>query len=168
MKRLLALAIVISAAPANADITHKIQSSIQLSVDGAASAATRVPTVYAVSGSGASTSDGTTSGALGGFGTITNGVPAVTSITATQATSGAAFSFSTSYIEGDSTSATGSTVTSGVVGSLPLFGETTTSSGGVAGSLAGTIGSDHAITGTAGGAGTSFTGQMITEISVGN
>jgi len=168
MKRLLALALVISAAPAQADITHKIQSSIQLSVDGAASAATRVPTVYSVSGTGASTTDGTNSGALGGFGTVTNGVPSITTISATQATDGAAFSFSTSYIEGDSTSTTSTTVTSGVVGSLPLLGETTTTSGGVAGSLAGTITSGHGITGTAGGAGTSFTGQVVTEITVGN
>jgi len=168
MKRLLALALVISAAPAQADITHKIQSSIQLSVDGAASAATRVPTVYSVSGTGASTTDGTNSGALGGFGTVTNGVPSITTISATQATDGAAFSFSTSYIEGDSTSTTSTTVTSGVVGSLPLLGETTTTSGGVAGSLAGTITSGHGITGTAGGAGTSFTGQVVTEITIGN
>ena len=57
-------------------------------------------------------------------------------------------------------------MTSGVTGSLPLFGSTTTTSGGVAGSLAGTIGSNHALTLTAGGAGTSATGQMVTEITI--
>jgi hypothetical protein len=166
MKKFLAFAVVLASAPAQADISHKIQSSVQLTVDGAASAATRVPTVYSVTGSGASTTDGTTTGALGGFGAVTNGVPAVTTISATQATSGSAFSFSSSYIEGDSTSATGSTVTSGVVGSLPLFGDTTTTSGGVAGSLAGTIDSQHAVTITAGGAGTTATGQMVTELTI--
>jgi len=166
MKKFLALAVVLASAPAQADISHKIQSSVQLTVDGAASAATRVPTVYSVTGSGASTTDGTTTGALGGFGAVTNGVPTVTTISATQATSGDAFSFSTSYIEGDSTSATGSTVTSGVVGSLPLFGDTTTTSGGVAGSLAGTIDSQHGVTITAGGAGTTATGQMVTELTI--
>ena len=166
MKKLLAFAVVLAAAPAQADISHKIQSSVQLTVDGAASAATRVPTVYAVSGSGASTTDGTNSGALGGFGSVTNGVPAITTITATQASSGDAFSFSTSYIEGDSTSTTGTTVTSGVVGSLPVFGNTTTSSGGVAGSLGGTLDSAHTMTVTAGGAGTSATGQMVTELTI--
>ena len=165
MKRLLALAVVISAAPAHADISHKIQSSIQLQVDGAASAATRVPTVYTVSGSGVTTSDGTNTGALGGFGTVTNGIPAVTQVTASQATSGSAFSFSASYIEGDSPSS-GTTVSSGVVTSLPSYGTVTTSSGGVAGSLAGTISSAHAVTGTAGGAGTSFVGQQVTEITI--
>jgi hypothetical protein len=57
-------------------------------------------------------------------------------------------------------------VTSGVTGSLPLFGNTTTTSGGVAGSLAGTIDSAHGLTVTAGGAGTSATGQMVTEIRI--
>ena len=166
MRRLLPLVVLLAASPAHADIVHKIQSSVQLTVDAAASAATRVPTVYSVSGSGASTSDGTTTGALGGFGAVSNGVPAVTTVTATQATSGDAFSFSTSYIEGDSTSTTSTTVTSGVVGSLPLFGDTTTTAGGVAGSLAGTIDSAHGMTVTAGGAGTSATGQMVTEIRI--
>ncbi len=37
--------------PAHADITHKIQSSVQLTVDGAGSIANRVPSSLAVSGS---------------------------------------------------------------------------------------------------------------------
>jgi hypothetical protein len=134
MKRALFVAVtLLAAAPAQADITHKIQSSIQLNVDAAASAATRIGTSYSVSGSGVSTTDGTTSGAIGGLGSVTNGIPSITTVTATQATDGAAFSFSQSYLEGDSTSSTSTTVTNGVVGSLPLFGSTTTSSGGVAG-----------------------------------
>ena len=166
MKALLLIAVALLAAPAKADITHKIQSSVQLTVDAAASAATRIGTTYAISGSGASTTDGATPGAIGGLGAVTNGIPAVSTITATQATNGSAFSFSQSYLEGDSTSTTSTTVTSGVTGSLPLFGSTTTTSGGVAGSLAGTIGSDHALTITAGGAGTSAIGQMVTEITI--
>jgi len=167
MKRALFVAVTLfAAAPAHADITHKIQSSIQLTVDAAASAATRIGTSYSVQGNNVSTTDGTTSGVVGGLGTVTNGVPSVTTITASQATSGDSFSFSQSYLEGDSTSTTSTTVTSGVVGSLPLFGSTTTTAGGVAGGLAGTIGSNHDLTVTAGGAGTSATGQMVTEISI--
>jgi len=166
MKALFLLAFVLLAAPAKADITHKIQSSVQLTVDSAASAATRIGSSYSVSGSGVSTTDGTNTGAIGGFGTVTNGIPSVTTITASQATSGNAFSFSQSYLEGDSTSTTSTTVTSGVTGSLPLFGSTTTTSGGVAGSLAGTIDNKHSLTVTAGGAGTSATGQMVTEITI--
>ena len=166
MKALFLLAFVLLAAPAKADITHKIQSSVQLTVDSAASAATRIGSSYSVSGSGVSTTDGTNTGAIGGFGTVTNGIPSVTTITGSQATSGNAFSFSQSYLEGDSTSTTSTTVTSGVTGSLPLFGSTTTTSGGVAGNLAGTVSSQHALTVTAGGAGTSATGQMVTEITI--
>jgi hypothetical protein len=53
-------------------------------------------------------------------------------------TAGQAFSFSESFTLGDAVPS-GTTVTSGVVGSLPSFGSVTTSSGGVAGSLAGTL-----------------------------
>ena len=166
MKALLLIAVALLAAPAKADITHKIQSSIQLTVDAAASAATRIGTSYSVSGSGVSTTDGTTSGAIGGLGSVTNGIPSITTVTATQATDGAAFSFSQSYLEGDSTSSTSTTVTSGVVGSLPLFGSTTTSSGGVAGSAAASLDSKHSFSLTAGGAGTQVTGQMVTELTI--
>ncbi len=166
MRKLLPLAFLLAASPAQAEITHRIQSSVQLTVDSAASAATRLGSSYSVSGSGVSTTDGTNSGAIGGFGTVTNGIPSVTTITGSQATSGNAFSFSQSYLEGDSTSTTSTTVTSGVTGSLPLFGSTTTTSGGVAGSLAGTIDNKHSLTVTAGGAGTSATGQMVTEIKI--
>ena len=67
MKRLLALAAASSllAAPAQADIIHRISSSVQLSVDAAASNATRVPSVYSVSGTNLTTTDGTTSGNIG-------------------------------------------------------------------------------------------------------
>ena len=57
-------------------------------------------------------------------------------------------------------------VSSGVVTSLPMLGNTTTTSGGVAGSLAGTIASDGAMTITAGGAGTTATGQVVLSIEV--
>ena len=79
MKALFLLAFVLLAAPAKADITHKIQSSVQLTVDSAASAATRIGTSFTTSGSGVSTTDGTTAGVVGGLGTVTNGIPSVTS-----------------------------------------------------------------------------------------
>jgi stage V sporulation protein SpoVS len=47
-----------------------------------------------------------------------------------------------------------------------MLGNTTTTSGGVAGSLAGTIASDGAMTITAGGAGTTATGQVVLSIEV--
>ena len=51
MKRLaLVFGLSVLAAPVQADMTHKIQSSIQLTVDGAGSVATRIPSSMAVSG----------------------------------------------------------------------------------------------------------------------
>ena len=47
-----------------------------------------------------------------------------------------------------------------------MLGSTTTSSGGLAGSLAGTIATDGAMTITAGGAGTTATGQHVSEVTV--
>ena len=161
MKRaILIVGLMMSGAPAQADIIHKIQSSVQLSVDGAGSVASRIPSTYAVSGSNI------TLDTAGGLGTHTAGsavgyTPATYSVT----TAGDAFSYSESFIEGDATpSAT--TVTSGVVGSLPMLGSTTTTSGGVAGNLAGSIATDGAISITAGGAGTSAIGQVIQELTV--
>jgi hypothetical protein len=161
MKRLaFVLGVTLLGLPAQADITHKIQSSIQLSVDGAGSVATRIPSTYAVSGSNI------TLDTAGGLGSLTTGsavgyTPAAYSVT----TAGDAFSYSESFIEGDATP-TNTTVTSGVVGSLPMLGSTTTTSGGVAGNLAGSIATDGALTITAGGAGTSAIGQVIQELTV--
>ena len=61
------------ASPAQADIIHRISSSVQLSVDSAASNATRIPSVYSVSGSNVDVTDGTTSGNLGGLADFTAG-----------------------------------------------------------------------------------------------
>jgi hypothetical protein len=104
MIRYVPLVLFALATPASAQLVHKIQSSVQLSVDAAAAQTTRLGSSYSVSGTGVSTTDGTTAGVVGGFGSLTNGVPAITNITASQATSGAAFSFSQSITEGDSTS----------------------------------------------------------------
>jgi len=161
MKRLaFVLGVTLLGLPAQADITHRIQSSVQLSVDGAGSVAAKIPSTYAVSGSNI------TLDTAGGLGALTAGsavgyTPAAYSVT----NASDAFSFTESYVEGDDTpSAT--TVTSGVVGSLPMLGSTTTTSGGVAGNLAGTIDSGGSLSITAGGAGTSAIGQVIQELTI--
>ena len=147
-------------APARADITHKIQSSVQLQVDGAASQASRIGSTLAVSGSNITLDIAPVLGTLSA-GDAVGYTPGEYSIT----TAGDAFSYSESFIEGDATpSAT--TVSSGVVTSLPMLGNTTTTSGGVAGSLAGTIASDGAMTITAGGAGTTATGQVVLSLEI--
>jgi len=162
MKRLLLAFSLFFVSPVFAgEITHKIVDSVQLTVDGAASAATRIGSSYSVSGSNISATT---------FGGLT--APASTSAAATQIqgaydvnTAGQAFSFSESFTAGDAVSS-GTTVTSGVVGSLPAFGSVTTSSGGVAGSLAGSLSGTGVPTVTAGGAGTQAVGQRSIELSV--
>jgi len=160
-KLLFAAAILIGAAgPAQADLTHRIQSSVSLTVDAAASAASRIGSSYSVSG------NNITLDTAGGLGTLTSGsAVGYTAADYSITTVGDAFSFSESFTEGDNVPSATS-VTSGVVGSLPMLGDTTTTAGGVAGTLAGTISSDHAISLTAGGAGTSAVGQMVTEIKL--
>ena len=161
MKRtLLVLGITLAAAsPAKADLTHRISSSIQLDVGGASSRAIRIGNSYNVSGSGVNTTDGTTSGAIGGLGAATNGVGALTPVTASQATDGNSFSFANSYTVADTISTTAPTV-----GEVPAFGDVTSTAAGTAGSLAGTIDTAGAITLTAGGANTSAIGQVISEL----
>ena len=155
MLRIFAL-IFLFAGAARADITHKLQSSVQLTVDGAASQATRIGSTYSVK-SGSS---------FGGLGALSSGTAVgYTPMGAEITTAGDAFTFSESFIEGDDVTS-GTTVTSGVVPSLPMLGSTTTSSGGLAGSLAGTIATDGAMTITAGGAGTTATGQHVSEVTV--
>ena len=65
-------------------IVSKMSSSVQLNVDAAQTTATRIGNSYSVSGSGVNTTDGTTAGAVGGIGALTNGVGAMPSISATQ------------------------------------------------------------------------------------
>lgn len=160
MKSLLAIGVALLAAtPAMADVSHKITSSVQLTVDNAASQATRIGSSYSLSGNNITLS---TAGNLGSLtpGSAVGYTPAAYSVT----NAGQAFSFSQSFTEGDATpSAT--TVSNGVIGSIPMLGNTTTTSGGVAGSLAGTINTAGTTTITAGGAGTTAIGQVVVELS---
>jgi len=163
MKRLaFVLGVTLLGLPAQADITSRIQSSIQLSVDGAGSVATRIPSSLAVSGSNVTLDSAPSLGTLTS-GTALGYTPGEFSVT----TAGDSFTYSESYIEGDDVpSALSTTVTNGVVPALPAFGSVTTTSGGVAGDLGGSIATDGAITITAGGAGTSAIGQVIQELTI--
>lgn len=148
--------------PASADITHAIKSSISLTVDGAGSISTRLPSTMAVSGSNVTLGTAPTLGTLTS-GTALGYTPGDYSIT----TAGDSFSYSESYIEGDDVpTVLSTTVTAGVVPAMPIFGSNTTTSGGVAGTLAGTIATDGALTITAGGAGTTAIGQVIQELTI--
>ena len=163
MKRLaLVLGITLFAVPVKADITHKIQSSVSLSVDGAGSVAIRQPSSLAISGNNV-TLDTASKFTAFSSGTALGYTPGAYSIT----TAGDAFSYSESYTEGDDVpTILSTTVTAGVVPALPVFGNTTTTSGGVAGTLAGTLATDGALAITAGGAGTTAIGQVIQELTI--
>ena len=162
MKKLaLLLGMILMAAPAHADITHRLSTSVQLTVDAAATNAQRVGNSYAISGNNVSTTDGTTTGVVGGLGTITSGVASPATITASQATAGEAFSFSASYTAGDSVITTAPSV-----GDVSAFSNQTSNAAGTAGNLAGTIDTSGTMGLTAGGAGTSATGQFVSEILV--
>ena len=162
MKKLLPLVMLLmTASAANAGgLVHKMSSSVQLTVDTARTTATRLGSQYSISGSNVNTTDGTTAGTIT-TGAITSGIYAPGAISATQATNGEAFSFSSSYLQGDAIPTSASSV--GAVGN---FGSQTSYASGTAGDLAGTIATDGGITLTAGGAGTSAVGQFVSEITV--
>ena len=171
MKRFLPLIMLLmtgaAVAPARADLTHRMTSSTQLQVNGPYTDATRIGSTYTVSGSNikvASENDHfakLTAGTATAAATLDVGAYDVN-------TAGSAFTFSESWTQGDVVNAIGSgaDVTTGVVADLPAYGEVLTMSGGVAGSLAGTITSAGVTTLTAGGAGTTATGQFVTEIVI--
>ena len=186
MKKLLPILLLVGgfSSPAMADIIHTISASTQLRVDAAATDATRIGSTYSVQASNI------TASTMGGLGQAneTTGVAAthsdgVYSVT----TAGDAFSLTETFTAGDKTNAIGSGVdvtahtytaevtgdnaapainSYGTVMDMPAFGETITSSGGHAGSLAGTIATDGAISLTAGGAGTTATGQVVTTLTI--
>ena len=164
MKKLFFLLLL--AAPASADMTHNITTSTQLSVNGSYTDANRIGSTYAVSGSNIKVATDAH------FGKLTAGTATTAATLDVGAydvnTAGAAFSFSESWTQGDATNAIGSgvDVTSGVVADMPAYGEVLTMSGGVAGTLAGTITSAGVVTLVAGGANTSAVGSVVTSLTV--
>ena len=139
MKKLLALLVFASPTVVLADITSSISSSIKLEVAAPGTTADRIGNSYSVSGTGVTTTDGTTAGSLGGLGAATNGVNAYTPITASQLTDGESFSYTVSHTTGDTVA------TSLTTGEVSPFGDLTSTSGGTATNLAGTV-DNHVIT----------------------
>ena len=142
-----------------ADITSTITSSVKLEVAAPGTTADRIGNSYSVSGTGVTTTDGTTAGSVGGLGSATNGVNSYTAITASQLTDGESFSYTVSHTTGDTIATTLTT------GEVSPFGDLTSTSGGTVGDLDGTV-DNHVISVTAGGAGTTATGQYITSVTV--
>ena len=170
MKRFLPIAMLLMTgamvAPVKADLIHRLSTSTSLTVDGALTVGTRLGSTYAVSGNNIAVDS---NGHFGTMGAATATTAATQDVGLYEInTAGSAFSFSESWTQGDAIAAmgTGVDVTSGVVADMPAYGSLQTNSGGVAGTLAGTITSAGAVTLTAGGAGTNANGQFDSEITI--
>ena len=165
MKKLLPILLFAGfSSPAFADITHKLSSSVQLTVNAAATQVERVGNTYAVSGNGLDSTygsgDSAVSNGIGGM-TFASGVGTVSATTFTQDVPGASFSLSQSFVQGDALSQSAPSV-----GAVSNFSDQVSTASGTAGTLAGTITTSGAMTVTGGGAGTVATGQFVNELTV--
>ena len=163
MKRIIPFIMLAMAATplaARADITSRMTSSVQLQVNAAATQMKRIGNSYAISGSNVDTTDGTTANTVSA-GAISSGVYGPGTISATQDDPGEAFSFTTSFTQGDAI------VTSAPsVGAVSAYSDQLSTATGVVGDLDGSVTSQHSTDLTAGGAGTSATAQFVTEIQI--
>ena len=152
-------------APAYADVTHKLSSSVQLTVDAAATNVQRVGSTYSVSGNNVTTqytpSGGSATSSIGSL-TISSGVGSIPTLSATQATAGESWSFTQSFYQGDALSTSAPTA-----GTVPNYSNVTSTAAGTKDTLAGTIDTSGTMALTAGGAGTSAVGQFVSEITIG-
>ena len=122
---------LLMAAPmsARADLIHRLTTSTQLSVDGAATQATRIGSSYSVSG------NNITAGTMGGLTKASGDNASTAAATQTQGaysvtTAGSAFSLTESFTMGDAVApiGTGVDVSAGIVADMPAFGSVTTQS----------------------------------------
>ena len=165
MKRFLPIAMLLMAgalvAPsAKADITSRMTSSVQLTVNSAATQMNRIGSSFSISGNNVATTDGSPANTISA-GTISSGVYAPGTIAAVQDDPGESFSFTQAYTQADAIDTTGPDI-----GDVSAYGDQLSTAAGTAGSLAGTVTSQGALTVTAGGAGTSATGQFVTELQI--
>ena len=148
------------ASPARADLTSRMTSSVQLTVNAAATSVQRMGNSYTISGNNVDTTDGTTANTISA-GAISSGVYAPGTIAVVQDDPGESFSFATAFTQGDAIDTTGPDI-----GDISAYSDQLSTAAGSAGSLAGTVTSQGALTVTAGGAGTTATGQFVTEVTV--
>ena len=158
--------ILMSGTAARADLTHRLSSSTQLQVDAGYTQVSRAGNSYSTSGSGVSTtitpSGGSAASDLGGISAVsTAGVATFALPDVAQTTQGNAYSFTQNISTGDAI-----VTTAADVGDVLGYSNIVSTAPGTAGSLAGTILSSGAMTLTAGGSGTSATGQFVTEVTI--
>ena len=163
MKKFLPILLVVGIPASYAGgISHSISSSVQLEAVSAGSIAEKVSSSYSISGSGVTTLDSDDANSIGGFGTTSDGVPSITfPDSVAQTTAGEAFSFATSYVEGDQTPSAAATV-----GEIPNFSNITSTESASVGTA--TVGLDnHSITLPPGtGTGVTLTGSFVTDLTI--
>ena len=160
MKKLLLLAALCVPSAAYSDIQSTITSSVKLESLSAATSADKIGSSYSISGTNITTTSGDAA-SVGGFGSVTSGVPSVTMPSATQTVAGETFSYTQSYLEGDATAGSAPTV-----GQVNNFSDLTSTSAGSVGTAAVTL--DHHTMSLTGGTGTGvvLTGQFVTDLTV--
>ena len=160
MKKLLLLAAFCIQFPVFADIQSSFTSSIKLESVSAGTSADKIGSSYSISGTNVTTTSGDAA-TVGGFGSLTNGVPSVTMPSATQTVAGETFSFTQSYLEGDATAGSAPTV-----GNVSNFSDLTSTAQGSVGTAAITL--DHHTMSLTGGTGTGIvlTGQFVTDLTI--
>ena len=163
MKRIIPFIMLAMAATplaARADITSRMTSSVQLTVNAAATQMNRIGSSFSITGNNVDTTDGTTANTVSA-GTIASGVYSPGTIAATQDNPGESFSFTQAFTQGAAIDTTGPDI-----GDVSAYGDQLSTAAGTVGNLAGTVTSQGALTVTAGGAGTVATGQFVTELQI--
>ena len=160
MKKLFLIAALCLPTAAYSDIQSTFTSSVKLESVSAGTSADKIGSSYSISGTNITTTSGDTA-TVGGFGSVTNGIPSVTMPSATQTNAGETFSFSQSYLEGDATAGSAPTV-----GQVSNFSDLTSTSAGSVGTAAVTL--DHHTMTLTGGTGTGIvlTGQFVTDLTL--
>tara|TARA_R100000773_G_scaffold1085_1_gene1718 strand:+ start:442 stop:927 length:486 start_codon:yes stop_codon:yes gene_type:complete len=160
MKKLFLIAALCLPSAAYCDIKSTFTSSVKLESISAGITADKIGSSYSISGTNITTTSGDTA-TVGGFGSLTNGVPSVTMPSATQTNAGETFSFSQSYLEGDATAGSAPTV-----GTVSNFSDLTSTAAGSVGTAAVTL--DHHTMTLTGGTGTGIvlTGQFVTDLTL--
>ncbi len=158
---LLAVPFLFMSSVSAAEIKSIITDSVSLNVEGPAIQSTRIGSSYSVSGTNISV---TTLGGLTGGTATAASTPSAGSYDID--TDGQAFTFSETIKVGDTPVTAQTALSGGIFASPNLYGETITSTGGTAGSLAGTLSPTGIPTITAGGAGTTGVAQRTIELSV--
>ena len=151
---------------ARADMTHRLTSSVQLQTDAGITSVHRAGNTYSTTGSGVTTtitpSGGSAASDLGGISAVSNaGVATFAVPDVVQTTQGNSYSFTQSITTGDAI-----VTTAPDTGDVLSYSNQTSYAAGDKTGLAGTITTAGAMALTAGGAGSSATGQFVTEITV--